>query len=91
MERFEYWLARSPFASAVKIGLAYVIGVAVADWSTAGRISFDNLETWIIGAFAVMGPILVNALNPADDRYGKATPSTPVDDPGDAHFPQDVP
>lgn len=89
MERFEYWLARSPIASAVKIGLAYVIGVVVVDWQTAGVISFDRWQTWLIGAFAVMGPILVNALNPADDRYGKATMSTPVDDPGDEHYPQD--
>jgi hypothetical protein len=87
MERFEYWLARSPIASAVKIGLAYVIGVAVVDWSTAGRISFDNVETWLIGAFAVAGPILINALNPHDDRYGAVEPTLPLDDPGDDHYP----
>ena len=85
MTRFEYWLARSPMGSVVKIALAAALGALGSYLATA------EVHPLVVAIAAAVIPVVVNYLNPADDRYGKATPSTGVDDPGDAHFPQDIP
>lgn len=65
------WLARSPFATAFKVGVSVLLAMAVAEWSSTGTISFDKWQTWLIAAAASALPVIVNYLNPQDDRYGK--------------------
>ena len=78
------WLARSPFATALKVGVSVVLAMAVADWTATGTIGFDKWQTWVIAAAAAALPVIVNYLNPQDDRYGKvrARHSSPDGDLG---------
>lgn len=72
--RFLEWLARSPLATAVKVGVSVILAMAVADWTATGSISFDKWQTWVIAAAAAVLPVVVNYLNPSDDRYGTVVP-----------------
>ena len=58
------WLATSPFATAVKVGLG-----AALTWilDNVGAFNFTPATSAIIIAVTT---ILINALNPADNRYG---------------------
>lgn len=64
------WLATSPLGSAAKVFLGVLLGAVLLTWKSEGVISFDHWQTWLIGALAVAVPIVINALNPADTRYG---------------------
>lgn len=74
--KFLFWLGRSPFATALKVGVSVVLAMAVADWTTTGSIGFDRWQTWVIAAAATCLPIIVNYLNPTDGRYGTVLPRT---------------
>jgi len=65
MESFFYWLASSPIASALKVGLSASLG-----WVA---LNIDSLNIHPAIAIAVVSalPVLINWLNPADGRYGK--------------------
>ena len=64
------WLAKSPLATAAKTFAAVLISAAIADWATGGAISLANWQTWVIAGLVSAGPVVVNYLNPSDDRYG---------------------
>jgi len=38
---------------------------------STGAIDFANWQTWIYAALGAALPILINALNPRDARYGR--------------------
>lgn len=80
MDRFLQWLATSPLASALKVGLGFLLTAAVMAWTTTGTIDFAAWQTWVIGALGVSVPIIVNALNPDDTRYGREKASAPDDE-----------
>lgn len=65
------WLAFAPLGTAVKTFVAVLVAAAVADWSGAGSISMANWQTWVIAAAVSAVPVIVNWLNPADERYGR--------------------
>lgn len=65
MEKFATWLAQSPVATVLKIAAAAGIG-ALIDYASTSTI--DPL--WVALAAAV-GPVIINALNPQDPRYGR--------------------
>lgn len=67
------WLASSPLASALKVFVAVVLGMAVTDFATSGSIDFGNWQAWVIAALVSAVPVVVNWLNPADARYGKGS------------------
>jgi hypothetical protein len=79
MNVFLNWLATSPLASALKVGLGFLLTAAVMAWTTTGTIDFAAWQTWVIGALGVSVPIVVNALNPDDSRYGRAKDPGPDD------------
>jgi len=72
--RFLEWLARSPLATAFKVGLSVLLAMAIADWTSTGFISFDKWQTWLIAAIAAAVPVIINYLNPMDNRYGSVAP-----------------
>jgi hypothetical protein len=72
--RFLEWLARSPLATALKVGLSVLLAMAIADWTSTGTISFDKWQTWLIAAISAAVPVVINYLNPQDNRYGTVTP-----------------
>lgn len=66
------WLATTPLGSAAKVFLGVLLAAVLLTWTQEGTISFDHWQTWLIGALAVAVPIIINWLNPADTRYGRA-------------------
>jgi hypothetical protein len=78
--RFLFWLGRSPFATALKVGVSVVLAMALADWTTTGSIGFDKWEAWVIAAAATALPIITNYLNPTDGRYGAVLARTETPD-----------
>ena len=71
IEKVQLWYARSPIASAVKSFAVVVVTLAVADWVKLGSIDFAAWQTWTIAALASAIVPALNALNPADKRYGR--------------------
>ena len=67
MESLLYWLASSPIASAVKVGLAASLG-----WIISNPDTLNVAPVVSIGIVSAI-PVLINWLNPADGRYGKGT------------------
>ena len=67
------WLATSPYATALKSFVVAVLSLAVADFVSAGRFDITNWQTWLIAALASTLPVLVNAINPKDTRYGRGS------------------
>lgn len=64
MKKFEEWLAVSPLASVIKISIGAALG-AVGSWVTTA-----DIHPLIVAVSAAVIPVLVNALNPADPRWG---------------------
>ncbi len=58
------WLAQTWEGSIVKIALGAALG-AVASWLTTA-----DVHPLIVGVGAAVIPVIINALNPADKRYG---------------------
>ena len=58
------WLAKTWEASILKIALGAALG-AVASWLVSA-----DVHPLIVGIGAAVIPVIINALNPADDRYG---------------------
>jgi hypothetical protein len=73
MSGIETWLATSPWGSAVKVFLGFLLGAALLTWTQEGVISFDHWQTWVIGALGIAVPVVINLLNPADPRYGRGS------------------
>ena len=67
------WLAASPLASAIKVFVAIVLTMSVADWAGDGVIDFSNWQTWVIAGLGAAVPVIVNWLNPSDGRYGNGS------------------
>ena len=65
MEQLKVWLAYSPIASFLK-----VFGAGVLGWVL---MNLDTLEVHPAVAMSLASgiPILINWLNPVDQRYGK--------------------
>lgn len=64
MERFCAWLAASPLASAFKVAAS-----AALMWCVDNATTFDLPPVVQVALIAGL-PVLINALNPADSRYG---------------------
>lgn len=69
MDTFWKWFATSPIASALRVGLAYVIGNMVAEFAKVGAFDFSNYKTWLIGALVVAIPPVLRWLNPQDTAF----------------------
>lgn len=67
------WLARSPLAAALRVFVAVVVAMVVAEWSASGAIAFDRWQTWVIAGLASAVPVVLRWLNPADGAFGKGS------------------
>lgn len=79
MQRFLYWLARSPLASAAKVAAGAVLVWVLDNVTTLGL--HPVVQVAIVAAI----PVLINSVNPMDDRYGRHSDVEPEPD-----MPQDV-
>lgn len=64
MNAFYAWLATSPLASALKVGFS-----AALVW-TIDNVASLNLAPVIQVSLVAALPVIINALNPGDSRYG---------------------
>jgi hypothetical protein len=64
MINFGTWLANSPIASALKIGVAAALGWFIANPHTL------NVHPALAIAVTAALPVIINWLNPDDLRYG---------------------
>lgn len=70
MTNFYKWLASSPIASALKVATG-----AVLVWALENIGGF-GLEPVIQVALIAALPVLINAINPEDERYGSSSSSS---------------
>lgn len=73
MQPFLYWLANSPLATAAKIASGALMVWVIDNVTTLG------LPAWAQVAIIAGFPVLVNAVNPADPRYGRSTTTEPME------------
>ena len=64
MKKFLKWVATSPLATAVKVGLG-----AGLSW-LIGNIGEFNLSPAVTALIIAVVTVAINALNPQDNRYG---------------------
>lgn len=64
MKQFQIWFAKSPIASFLRVFIAGILGWLI--------LNIDSLNIHPALAIALVSslPVLVAALNPADDRFG---------------------
>ena len=67
---FVGWFARSPIASFLRTFTATVLTLMLADWSSAGAVSFDEWQSWAIAACAAALPVVLRWINPQDASFG---------------------
>jgi len=65
MKKFLKWLATSPTASALKIILAGALATLI------DYIDSFNLQPAVALAIVAIVPVIIDALNPHDPRFGK--------------------
>jgi len=65
------WLATTPLGSAFKVFCGALVAAVLLTWTQEGQISFDHYQTWLIGALGIATPVIINWLNPSDQRYGR--------------------
>ena len=64
MKQFQIWLAKSPIASFLRVFIAGILGWLILNIDTL------NIHPALAIALVSSLPVLVSALNPADDRFG---------------------
>jgi hypothetical protein len=65
MKQLQVWFAKSPIASFLRVFVAGILGWLILNIDTL------DIHPAIAIALASALPILLAALNPADDRFGK--------------------
>ena len=73
MPTFADWFARSPLASALRVFLAVLISMAVAQWVAVGSIDFGAWQLWVISAASSAVPTVLRYLNPQDIEFGRGS------------------
>jgi hypothetical protein len=71
------WLNESAVGRAVqsylKVFVAVVLGLFLADGADVFSVSIGELKTWVAAGVASVLPLIITALNPADKRFGKGS------------------
>lgn len=69
------WLNEDPtgsmFFSWLKVFVAMIIMLFVADGANVFSVSVTELQTWLAVALGALLPTVANWLNPSDVRYGR--------------------
>lgn len=59
--------------SYVKVFLAVVLGLFLADGADVFSVSVTDLKTWLAAGVASVLPLIITVLNPGDKRFGKGS------------------
>lgn len=69
-----YWINETPAGKAVKsyikVFVAVVLGLFLADGADVFSVDATDLKTWLAAGFAAVLPLVVTALDPTDSRFG---------------------
>jgi hypothetical protein len=57
--------------SYVKVFVAVVLGLFLADGADVFAVDATDLKTWLAAGVASILPLLVTALDPSDNRFGR--------------------
>lgn len=58
--------------SYVKVFLATLLGLFLADGADVFSVDITELKTWLAAAVASVLPLIITALDPSDPRWGKS-------------------
>lgn len=65
----------SPWANAlksyVKVFLAVVLGLFLADGADVFAVEMSDIRSWVAAGLASVLPLLITALDPTDNRFGR--------------------
>lgn len=59
--------------SYVKVFLAVVLGLFLADGADVFAVDATEIKTWVAAGVASVLPLVITALNPQDRRFGKVS------------------
>lgn len=59
--------------SYVKVFVAVVLGLFLADGGDLFAVDMQDLRTWLAAGLAAIVPLLITALDPKDLRFGRNT------------------
>lgn len=59
--------------SYVKVFVAVVLGLFLADGADVFAVDAGELKTWLAAGVASVLPLIITALNPGDKRFGKVS------------------
>lgn len=57
--------------SYLKVFAATVLGLFLADGADVFGVSWSDLRTWLAAGIAAVLPLVITALDPSDDRWGR--------------------
>lgn len=57
--------------SYVKVFLAVVLGLFLADGADVFAVDMSDIRSWLAAGMAAVVPLLITALDPTDDRFGR--------------------
>lgn len=57
--------------SYAKVFLAVVLGLFLADGADVFAVDTTDLRTWLAAGVASVLPLIISALDPSDDRFGR--------------------
>jgi len=59
--------------SYVKVFVAVVLGLFLADGADVFAVDMQDLRTWLAAGLAAIVPLVITALDPKDQRFGRNT------------------
>lgn len=72
-----YWLNETTvgniFKSYFKVFIAVVIGLFIADGADIFAVDATDLRAWLAAGLAAVLPLVITALDPTDNRFGKGS------------------
>ena len=67
------WIAAGK--SYAKVFLAVILSMFLADGADVFSVDAQDLRTWVAAGFASVLPVIINALDSSDPRYGRGSQS----------------
>lgn len=71
------WLNETQTGQAIfgwlKVFVTVVLGLFLADGADLFGVTLGDLRAWLAAGFVATLPVIINALNPKDTRYGNGS------------------
>lgn len=67
---FQEWFATSMIASWLRVFVAVIVAMFIADGADIFAVDTNDLRAWLAAGFAAVLPLVVRYLNPSDAQFG---------------------